>query len=85
MDRSERHRQIKAINKRIEYLEKHTALKDKAIVRLGDDEKKLLAENNHPDKELQRKFNSIPGLLKELVDLHRLLVGLSPKLQKELP
>ena len=84
MDRSEKHRLRKRITKRLEYLEKHTALKDRSILSLPEGQKKLLAENNHPDKELQSKFNAIPGLLREYVDLQGQLVGLFNK-QKELP
>jgi hypothetical protein len=84
MDRAERHRLKKRITKRLEYLERHTALRDRSMIKLPDDQKKLLAENNHPDKELQSKFNAIPNLLKEYVELQGRLVGLSNK-QKELP
>jgi hypothetical protein len=84
MDRSERHRLRKRITKRLEYLEKHTALADRKMINLPKEDKKLLAENNHPDKELQSKFNAIPNLLKEYVELQGRLVGLS-NMQKELP
>lgn len=84
MDRASKRRLKKSITKRLEVLEKSTLLKDKSLTELSEETKKLLAENNHPDKELQSKFNAIPNLLKEYVELQGRLVGLSNK-QKELP
>lgn len=83
MNRPEKRSLKKSITKRLEVLEKSTLLKDKSLVDLPDEEKKLLAENNHPDKELQRKFHLTHELLKEMVDLQGQLVGLSLNKRKE--
>ena len=60
MIRAERRRRIKAYNKELEYIYKHTIyrkLQNTNEFMLPKDELELLSADKHENKSLQRKFN----------------------------
>lgn len=67
-------KQTRAIKTRIRQLQNSKLLKGNMLLSLPKEDKKLLAEGKHPDKELQRKYNRSRELLIELMRLRGTLV-----------
>ena len=67
-------RQTRAIKTRIRQLQNSRLLNGNMLLTLPEEDKKLLAEDKHSDKELQRKYNRSRELLIELMRLKGNLV-----------
>ena len=72
MTRPERRRQMKAIEKELEYIDKHTHFRNMSTYFSGLDDESLilLSEGKHINEKTQADFKVFKGLLNRVVDLN---------------
>lgn len=75
--RPERHREIKQIKWKLNWLQKHSnlqkLLKDEALGKITEEDRVLMVKGDHEDKALQEKFRHICSIIQESYNLEERL------------
>lgn len=87
MNRQQRREQIKTLTKKMRLFDRMKILHESKLTGLPMEELKQLKEHIHPDKEMQRIFNTTESLMREVVETKTqldVLLGITPT-RKESP
>ena len=79
MNRSERRKQIRHFEKRMEMFKKSKMLHESKLLGLNEDDKALLKKGEYPDKETQRIYNTTNQLIQEVAECKAALELLKQK------
>jgi hypothetical protein len=73
MNRNERHREIKQINKKLKWIDTHTdfrkQISDVSFYKITQENIDLLNKKEYPDKKIQDKYDTLTVLWQEVINL----------------
>jgi len=83
MTRAERRRQMKAITKELQYIEKHTpfikGMQSDEFANMDSDELALLSEGKHKDAGTQQRYLQMKNLFNRVIELNHRYASLKKR------